>query len=648
MGVKKFPLVAAAVILSSPLLSAASTATAAPAPHVSASRTAVGTFEGAAADSLATAPESDSGAKAATGRGRATAVPGPVLALQGRGFGHGRGMSQWGARGAAQQGRTAAQILDFYYPGTITASIGNPQVRVRLTAMGSAPTVVAGEPGLTVTDGTCTQALAPANATSWRVTRVNVNQWKVEGYYTNTSGLTAWWPLVTTCAGFTTAKDLTFVGDGSVASSVLTLRTPSGAKQYRGALRATGVTLRSGGTNVLTTGTVNVLAMDSYLRSVVPAEMPASWGLEAVKTQAVAARSYTAARLGSADGFDICDTTACQVYPGLTSSNPEHPNSDAAVAATSGQVRKYGSTIAVTEFSSTNGGQIVGSTLPYQVAKADPYDGVYAAAPDTWSYLTMPVSAIELAVALAAAAGTAIEKAWPSIGTFRSLTITRNGQGSWFGGRAVTVTLHGTTSSRDVGAETFRSVLSLRSTWLIPLGSSVGSDFAGNGFSDVLARDSSGNLWNYPTDGRGGWLPRALVAKDFPASPEILAPGDFSGDGIPDLLTRSTATGSLTLHRGTGAGTLGSSTAVTQTSLPGTPAGPCGSIRAPEPVRSGPGSARARDGAAFASSNPSATSTATAAPTSSARARPGPCTSCASRRRASTSGHARSAAGSPP
>ena len=161
--------------------------------------------------------------------------------------------------------------------------------------------------------------------------------------------------------------------------------------------------------------------------------MPASWGLEAVKAQAVAARSYTAARLGSADGFDICDTTACQVYPGLTSSNPEHPNSDAAVAATSGQVRKYGSAIAVTEFSSTNGGQVVGSTLAYQVAKADPYDGVYPEAPDTWAYLTLPVSAIE--------------KAWPTIGTFRSMTLSRDGKGAWFGGRATALTLTGTSGT---------------------------------------------------------------------------------------------------------------------------------------------------------------------------------------------------------
>ena len=478
-----------------------------------------------------------------------TAPVDPVLGLQGRGFGHGRGMSQWGARGAATRGLTAPQILDFYYPGTTSASVGNPQVRVRLTSMGSSPTVVAGEAGLTLTDGTCTAALAPATATSWRVSRTSTGSWAVDGHYTNASGTTGWWRLSTTCTGFASAKELTFVGDGSLAASVLTLRTPSGNRQYRGGLRAAPVVLRSSGTSTSTTATVNVVAMDSYLRSVVPAEMPASWALEAVKAQSVAARSYTAARLGSADGFDICDTTTCQVYPGLTSSNPEHPNSDAAVAATTGLVRKYGSAIAVTEFGSTNGGQVVGSSLPYQLAKADPYDGVHADAPDTWSYATMPVSAVE--------------KTWPAIGTFRSMSVTRDGRGTWAGGRATSVVLTGSGGSTTVGAETFRSRLGLRSTWFTPVGSSVGTDFARNGFSDLIARDAGGTLWNYPSNGRGGWLPRTTIATGWAAAPEILAPGDFSGDGIPDLLTRSAA-GDLTLRRGTGTGTLGAGTVVAQ------------------------------------------------------------------------------------
>ncbi|WP_404384624.1 SpoIID/LytB domain-containing protein [Knoellia locipacati] len=541
---KKFPIAAAvaASVVVAPLLSVAPAASATPAgaPAVTAVDTSTvraSTDAAPAADSLAT--QTSPTTLAATSA-QAAAATGPVVGLRGRGFGHGRGMSQWGARGAASQGRTAAQILDFYYPGTVAASIGNPEVRVRLTAMGSGPTEVGAETGLTLTDGTCTDPLVKPNTSRWRATEKLGGGFALTAYVSDPStGFSSWVPVTSPCASFGTARHVTFVGDGSIANSVLTLHTPSGAREYRGGLRAAPLTLRGSGGTVYTRGTVNVLAMDSYLRSVVPAEMPASWGLEAVKAQAVAARSYTGARLGSADGFDICDTTACQVYPGLTSSNPEHPNSDAAVAATSGQVRKYGSAIAVTEFSSTNGGQVVGSNLAYQVAKADTYDGVYPEAPDTWAYLTLPVSAIE--------------KAWPTIGTFRSMTLSRDGKGAWFGGRATALTLSGTNGTQVVGGESFRSAMNLRSTYFISVGSSVGTDFAGNGFSDVIARDQSGSVWNYPSNGRGGWLPRTLVASGVPAAPEILAPGDFSGDGRPDLLTRSTD-GTMTIRRGDGAG----------------------------------------------------------------------------------------------
>lgn len=534
---KKFPLLAAAAILTAPVLSAASIASAAPTPSNVAAAPAPGALDAPAADSLATEPSPRDTVPASGKVGVAGSAT--VVGLRGRGFGHGRGMSQWGARGAASQGLTAAQILDFYYPNTTTASIGNPDVKVRLTPMGTSATRVTHEAGLTVTDGTCTAALNQPGAKEWRIQRVN-GTWNLQGLYPNSNGFEGWWNHPTSCTGFATAKDLTFVGDGSIGSSVLTLRTPSGDRRYRGGLRAAEDN-RPGLVGFV--ATINVVPMDSYLRSVVPAEMPASWGLEAVKSQAVAARSYTAARLGGPYTSDICDTTACQVYPGLTSSNPEHPNSDAAVAATSGQVRKFGSAMAMTEFSSTNGGQVVGSGLAYQVAKADPYDGVFADAPDTWSYLTLPV--------------TAIESSWPSIGRFRSMTLSRDGKGAWFGGRATSVQLNGSSGSTSMTAESFRAAMNLRSTWFIPLGSSVGTDFAGNAFSDLIARDSAGRLWNYPTDGRGSWLAKTLIAPSFPAVPEVLAPGDFSGDGIPDLMSRSMSTGALTLHRGTGSGTLG-------------------------------------------------------------------------------------------
>ena len=82
---------------------------------------------------------------------------------------------------------------------------------------------------------------------------------------------------------------------------------------------------------------VNELPVDDYLRGVVPREMgPAIFDeIEALKAQAVAARTYTIRNLGgfTAEGFDICATPRCQVYGGMS---VEHPLSDRAVAETSG------------------------------------------------------------------------------------------------------------------------------------------------------------------------------------------------------------------------------------------------------------------------------------------------------------------------
>lgn len=79
---------------------------------------------------------------------------------------------------------------------------------------------------------------------------------------------------------------------------------------------------------------VNTLGMEEYLKGVVPSEMPASWNIEALKAQAVAARTYS----WNYGGKTITDTISHQVYGGL---NDSHPNSDQGVGATTtGQVLK--------------------------------------------------------------------------------------------------------------------------------------------------------------------------------------------------------------------------------------------------------------------------------------------------------------------
>src|SRR4051794_23583077 len=70
------------------------------------------------------------------------------ITIEGRGYGHGRGLSQWGARGAAGLGLGHEEILDFYYPGTTPVTQGDVPVRVLISADTDGVVEVVGEPGM--------------------------------------------------------------------------------------------------------------------------------------------------------------------------------------------------------------------------------------------------------------------------------------------------------------------------------------------------------------------------------------------------------------------------------------------------------------------------------------------------------------------
>lgn len=136
-------------------------------------------------------------------------------------------------------------------------------------------------------------------------------------------------------------------------------------KWYRGYLEIFP-NLKTGKTLTL----VNALPLEEYLYGVVPSEMPASWPIEALKTQAIAARTYVLSNIGqySQDGFDILPTTASQVYGGV---EEETPVSNQAVNETRGKVVTYNSRLITAYYSSGAGGMTEsgldawGSNIPY-------------------------------------------------------------------------------------------------------------------------------------------------------------------------------------------------------------------------------------------------------------------------------------------
>ena len=221
--------------------------------------------------------------------------------IRGAGWGHGWGMSQYGAYAAARKGLSWKQILASYYRGTQLRTVASgTKIKVWITSDNDNSLRVLPAPGLAMSDRAGRRYTVPTGpkCTSCRISRSGA------GYRLS---------YRTTRGSYVTKSTRLSTGTWrfSTRSKIVKVVLPGGSmRPYRGsvALIKTG----SGGR------TVNTVLLEDYVQGVVPAEMPTSWAANAVRAQAVAARSY-ALRLryfGSYSGFHICDTTACQVYGG--------------------------------------------------------------------------------------------------------------------------------------------------------------------------------------------------------------------------------------------------------------------------------------------------------------------------------------------
>jgi SpoIID/LytB domain protein len=405
-------------------------------------------FASTAAVAAAAATAVAAPAAAATGD---VPVPVPatrVLQVAGHGWGHGRGMSQYGAYGAAARYHlTSAQILAFYYPGTRATTLADRPLRVQLRSLEAA----GGAVGIDVENPGTLVVRDEATGAGYALPRTTSARWRVQPTAAGLRVLylrgTIWTPWRTFAGSVKLdARDrasthvLAPVDRRYTSTSIRVLQqhSASGARLARQTLVAR-------------------TRLESYLRGVVPMESPTSWPAAALEAQAVAARSYTLNKLDrvpAGAAYDICDTTACQVYGG---DNAFDPRTDAAVRATAGVVRTWAGKVIPAEFSAANGGWTTSGGVPYLPAEADPYDGAVASPSHSWA-ATLPAAALE--------------RAYPALGPLRSVQVlTRDGRGEW-GGRVLTVRLTGQRATVVVtGRDVYRAATwpanrtGLRSSW---------------------------------------------------------------------------------------------------------------------------------------------------------------------------------------
>jgi stage II sporulation protein D len=354
-------------------------------------------------------------AMALAGPASAASTPATTLYVSGGGYGHGIGMSQYGAYGYALHGWTYQQILDHYYTGTALGTT-NPAQTVRvLLGSGSAAFAGATHVGNKSLNPNLTYDVVPLGNGSLKV--VNQSSGKAVGTF---------------------SAPLTAVGPGPLSLA--------GSGAYRGSLE-----FRPNGSGGIYT--VNVVGLDEYVQGVIAAEMPSTWSAEAVKAQAVAARTYAITTDVAGGFYSLYPDTRSQMYRGVAA---ETAATNAAVAATSGQIVTFDGAPAVTYFFASSGGYTEnvedawpGATPdPWLRGVSDPYDG---AGGDPYHHWTRQMS-------LAAAAkdlGRLIK------GSLIGIKVTKTGASP----RIMTANVIGTRGTVSVTGSQLEGAFGLLSTW---------------------------------------------------------------------------------------------------------------------------------------------------------------------------------------
>jgi len=363
--------------------------------------------------------------------------------FEGSGWGHGVGMCQYGARGMAAAGHGYREILAYYYRGTQVSPWPCPQtIRVGLLEGVDAVQLAADAgsfrfytaegdiPGGVITRGE-TWTVKPGNGGFLLL--------RPDGSLLNG----------TSYGGVSKPLYLRGTSGGDV------LRLPQNGNRRLGHLDSGHpLELNIQGSAPSSLRAVVISDFETYLKGL--DEVPGSWPQEAVKAQAVAARSYAVRALGkhASSNFDICDEVHCQYYRGYDK------ESDSgwvrSVDATRGEVLTYAGQVAQCFYSSSCGGHTDnnedvwgGSPVPYLRGVPDPYcmDSV-----NPHAHWRVTYSREEMEARLNAYAGT-------SVGTLYAVDLSDRTPS----GRVRRATFTGSAGKKTVTGEQLRFILSLRS-----------------------------------------------------------------------------------------------------------------------------------------------------------------------------------------
>ncbi len=292
-------------------------------------------------------------------------APRPVFVVDGGGWGHGVGMSQWGAYGQAREGRTYADILSTYYPGTTLDHTPPRSVRV-LVAQAAKTLRLSSKGAFRLRDAAgAVHQLAAGDLALGPQLEIDVDG------------------VVTV---LTSPLTISPVGTGPLALQ---------GTGYRGRLTVTsdGKTLQA----------INTVGLELYLQGVVPGEMPRGWPLEALKAQAAAARTYALASIVKGKPFDLYSDWRSQVYYGV---EEESTATTRAVRETRGRILTFGGQPAQTLYFSSSGGRtrsaidVYGTDFPYLVAVDDPWDDVAGNPNHTWQPVALTAGKLAIALKL--------------------------------------------------------------------------------------------------------------------------------------------------------------------------------------------------------------------------------------------------------